>query len=1158
MRETNGYQNLIQKLDQFIRKYYTNQLIRGALLFTGLNLVLFLTFNVLESQFYFSSLTRKFLFYSGLVILLLTFIVWIGSPLIRIFRLGSVISHDDAARIVGAHFPEVKDKLLNILQLARQSDVESNDLVLHSIEQKTEEIRLVSFPKAVDLTKNKQYLKYALPPLLLLIVLLFSAPSLITDSSYRLLHNNKEFEREAPFTFQLVNEDLSIPQFEDIEIRLETDGDVQPQEAYITIDDFQYKMKKNKDGQFSYLLKNVGNDLDFFFSANGFSSASYGIHVLKKPSLNRMNISLEYPRYTGLEDKRVQNEGNLVLPVGTKVTWNFDTENMTLMDMKFSGEIKDTVLYSRNNVASFGQRIYQDLDYKLIFHSSDIAGADSVLYSIESIPDEYPKISMQNQQDSVDHKLNYIVGEASDDYGIRELTFNYAVLDADADPDMEARYTSEVLRGASGKATTFDKIVDVNEFGLEPGATLLYYFEVFDNDGINGSKSSRTATQKWTQRTVEEFEELEEQSKEQIKSNLERLVKEQKDLIQTSDELRNKLLQEKELNWQRKKEIEQLLENQKNIQQQLQETRDLHQQNMQNQEEYKEPDSKTNEEIQDLIEQSHNPKLEELMNKIQELMGKMEKDEALKELQEMSNQMEQSQMDLERLEKLYNKLQMESDIRDQVKKLQDLAEEQKKLAEENLQQEPEDTESDGREGEDGDAPDDRSSDEDQGGQEGENGEDSGKDENAGSDEKNEEGGSSTPEEKMKKQEEVQESFEKISEKLKELFEQNQNLDSPVKMDDPKTPSEEIKRDQKQSMEKMQSGSPQDAGQKQKDAGDKMQEMAESMQQDMAGGQQEQMQEDMRTLRQILDNLIRLSFDQEDLIEEIAPLSYATPQYAEKVRKQFDLKNNFTLVKDSLLSLANRNPQIQSTVTEKVSMIDNHLEKSLRLLEDQEKSQADNDQRRTMKNVNDLALMLTEALENMQMELSDAQSMCQNPNGQSDSGSQPMDKITEGQEKLTEEMKDIAEQRRNQEGGKMSEEFAKIAAEQAALRKELEAKQRKLMEQGKGSKELQQLIDLMDEMETDMVNRKMTHHMMLRQQEILTRLLEAEKAERQQELDEKRKAESARDIVRTLPPELEEYLNQRREEITPYQKLSPSLKPYYRRLVDEYYEELKNR
>src|SRR5690625_6985106 len=106
--------------------------------------------------------------------------------------------------------------------MARKSEAKSNDLILHSTEKKTEEIQFVPFPKAIDLSKNKKYLKYALPPLLLLVVLLFSAPSLITDSSYRLLHNNQEFEREAPFSFHLFIEDLSIPLFEYVDILLNT------------------------------------------------------------------------------------------------------------------------------------------------------------------------------------------------------------------------------------------------------------------------------------------------------------------------------------------------------------------------------------------------------------------------------------------------------------------------------------------------------------------------------------------------------------------------------------------------------------------------------------------------------------------------------------------------------------------------------------------------------------------------------------------------------------------------------------------------------------------------------------------------------------------------------------------------------------------------
>lgn len=1147
MNKSNSYNTLIQKLNTFTRKYYTSQWIKGSLLFIGLNLFLFILFNVAESQFYFSSVTRKVLFYSGLFVMASTFIYWVVRPMMRIFNLGQTITYDEAARIIGSHFPSVNDKLLNILQLARQSDEEDNDLLFHSIEQKTDDIKLVSFPKAIDLRKNQKYLKYALPPLLLLIVLLFSAPTLITDSSYRLFHNNLEFEREAPFTFQLNNTDLSLPQFEDIEIVMQTQGNVQPEDAYISIDNFSYKMIQGPDGQFSYTLKNVGQNTPFSFTANGFSSATYNINVLKKPSLARMNVRLDYPAYTQITDKSLNNEGDLVIPAGTQVTWTFDTENMSELYLNFGDLSSDTLLNTKNNIASYQQRIYRNTDYKLIFNSTDIPEADSLLYDIKTIPDEYPKISIQNQPDSQNLKIHYLIGEASDDYGIQKLTYNYAIVPEGADPNMKINFQRTILKDKSGKATTYDKIIDVSEYNLSPGASLWYYFEVFDNDGIQGSKSSKTPLQKWTQKTVEEFEELEEATEESIKSNLSDLLKEQKEIKKTAEELRNKLLQEKEVNWQRKKEIEKLIETQQSLQQKLDETQQMHEKNQQNREEFKESNPESNQEIQKMMEQAQNPKLQELMEKIQQLMDKMNKDEAIKQLEEMSNQMNQSEMDLERLEQLYNKLEMESDLMDQMEKLEKLAEMQNELAEENLDKTEESTEEDNATNEE----------EDDGGEDqNKEAEKELSDESNAQDEQDKNLDGPSKEEKMEKQKKINEEFDKISKELEDLFEKNQELKQPVDMQDPKTPSEEIKKDQKESIQNMETGSPQDAGQKQKDAGQKMQEMAESMKQQMEGGQQEQMKEDIQALRQVLENLVKLSFDQEDLIDEIAPLSYATPQYVDKVRRQFDLKNNFTLIRDSLLALANRNPKIEGTVTEKINLIDTHLEKSIHLLEEQEKSDAGNDQRRTMKNVNDLALMLTEALQNMQMEMSSANSMCQNPG--SNPGSVPMDKITEGQNKLTKEMKDMAEKRKKGEGGKMSKDFAQTAAEQAAMRKLLEAKQQELMEQGKGSKQLQQLIDMMNTMETDLVNKKLTNEMMQRQQEILTRLLEAEKAERQQEMDEQRKAEQAKEIPKSLPPELQKYLDQRREEITPYQKLSPSLKPYYKQLVEEYYDDLKTR
>lgn len=1176
---TTGYQMLIQKLNRFIQKYYANQLIRGSLLFVGLNLLLFLAFNVLESQFYFSSGVRKVLFYSGILVFLSTLILWVGLPLLRIFNLGKTISHDDAARIIGDHFPEVKDKLLNTLQLARQSDqFVDNDLLIHSIDQKTNDIKLVSFPSAIDLSQNRKYLKYALPPLLLLVVLLFSAPSLIRDSSYRLYHNNQHFEREAPFSFHLENTDLSLPQFEDIEIKMKTTGDVLPQDAFITVDNFQYKMRKDEQGVFSYTLNNVANDTRFHFTANGFASPAYDIHILKKPSLARMQIDLDFPSYTGMEDKTMLNEGDLIVPAGTRVSWIFDTENMSELELNFSDGQADTLLNAQNNLASYAQRIYRNTDYKLVFNSPDIPQADSVRYFIESIPDEYPKITFQSRQDSTNQKLHYIVGEVSDDYGVRNITYNYAIVAEGADPDQNIEFENEVLKAGSGKASTFDKIVDVDEYGLAPGASLWYYFEVWDNDGINGSKSSKTPIQRWTQKTREEFEELESLTEETIKTNLENILKEQQELIKMSEELRNKLLQDKDLTWQRKKEMEQLLNSQEQIQQKLEETQQLHDQNQQNKQEFKNSDPQNDEDIQKMMDQARNPELEQLMEKIRQLMDKMERDEAIRELDNMNRQMNQSEMDIKRLEQLYKKLEMESDLMDQLEKLNELAEEQKQLAEENLSNEENQASEENSDNESSEQQDSETGEEDQSETEGEkesSEEESSEDsENSSSDQaegdqedssegeqqQNEQqsGDQSSSEEAMEKQQKINEEFEKISQELQELYEKNKGLEQPVNMDDPKTPSEEIKQDQNQSMQQMQSGSPQEAGQKQKDAGEKMEQMAESMQQQMQSGQQQQMQEDIKALRQILENLVKLSFDQEDLVEDVADIAYATPQYVDKVREQFDLNNDFKLIQDSLLALANRNAQIEGTITEKVNLINGHMEKSLRLMEDQEKTEAANDQRRTMKNVNDLALILTESLQNMQMQMSPSNAMCQNPGNQS--GSVPMDKITEGQKKVTEEMKNMAKERQEGQGqnGQSSKDFAQIAAQQAAMRKMLQEKQQQLMEQGKGSKQLQELIDMMDQTETDLVNKKLTNEMMERQQEILTRLLEAEKAERQQEMDEQRRSEEAKNIAKTLPPDLQEYLNQRREEITPYQKLSPSLKPYYKRLVEEYYDELKNR
>ena len=133
----------------------------------------------------------------------------------------------------------------------------------------------------------------------------------------------------------------------------------------------------------------------------------------------------------------------------------------------------------------------------------------------------------------------------------------------------------------------------------------------------------------------------------------------------------------------------------------------------------------------------------------------------------------------------------------------------------------------------------------------------------------------------------------------------------------------------------------------------------------------------------------------------------------------------------------------------------------------------------------------------------------------------------------------------------------MAAKQAALRKALREKQQEMQQRGQGSPELQEAIEQMDKVETDLVNKKLTNETLRRQQDILTRLLEHDKAERERGLDEQRKAEVAREKERKMPPSLEEYLKKREAEIEMYKTVSPALKPYYKQLVEEYFKSVKS-
>ena len=1114
MVQSGNYHTLILKLDAFTRRYYLNRLIKGSLITIGSLLAVFLIYALLEHQFYFSTTTRKVLLFSfiGLTLASLGYLVfW---PLAQYYRLGKIISHEQAAMIIGNHFSHIQDKLLNILQLKHQADQANGntELLFAGIEQKTKEIEIVPFKAAIDLSKNRKYLRYALPPALVLLALLLASPSIIRDSTDRLIHTNKVYERKAPFHFVVNGDDLSVLQYEDFVLNVSTEGSMAPAEVFIEIDNYSYRLRKDNAETFSYHFKNVQNDTPFRIYAGPVSSAEMTLAVIKKPGILSFDIGVDYPSYTGRRDEELNNIGDLVVPEGTYLTWDIQAAHTDALDAQFEG-ISSRLEAERRSEDRFilKSRATRDGRYTLYLNNRLLTRPDSVQYSIRVVPDRYPGIRVESFTDSLEKTLVYFAGNADDDYGIRSLTFQYEHIDANGTLKETKKHGLDVPHPTQ---FSYTYAFDLLSIDLKPGEQIQYYFEVHDNDGIHGSKSSRTPVMQYRKPTAEEFDQKENENNADIQLNLEKSLKEAKKLQDDMKRLREKMMQEKKTEWQDKKEIEKLINRHQQLQSQMQEALEKFQENLQNQPEHSEPSEELLEKqkkVQELFNELMSDEMKELMKKMEELLNELEKEGAIEMMEQFEMNDQELEKELDRMLELFKQLEVEAGMEQQIEKLEKLAEEQEKLSEETGEEKKE------------------------------------------------------SEELEKEQEGLNEKFDDIQKEMDELQKKNEELERPKDMEGADEQMEKIDQDMQNSKEQLEQKQNKNASKSQKSAAQRMRDMASKMAEQMKAGEMEQMEEDMAMLRQLLENLITLSFDQEGLINDFSGTEVSTPRYVSLVQEQFKIKDDFRVVEDTLHALSKRVTQIESYVHEKVSDIKLNLRKSIEQLEERNKVVSSDHQQRTMTYLNDLALMLSEVMNQMQQQMANmmpGSQNCNKPGGVGSgkggkSGRVPMDKISQGQQELNGEMQKLADQLKKGDKGKMSKEFAQMAAKQAALRKALRDLSQEKKEQGKGMPELDGISEEMNKIEIDLVNKRLNNETLKRQQDITTRLLEAEKSERQRDMDEKRQAETAREQKRSMPPALEQYIKQREAEIEQYKSVSPDLKPYYKFLVEEYYQSLKN-
>ena len=407
-----AYQTLIDKLDEFIRKYYKNQLIKGGLYSFSAVLLFYISVTVLEYFAHFDTLVRTFLFYAFLTTASYILIRLVIIPLMKLNKLSSVISHEQAAEIIGKHFGTIQDKLLNVLQLKQLSQDHipgvtiNSQLIEAGINQKIKELKPIPFASAIDLSQNRKYLKYAIPPFLAIIMILFASPGIITDGTKRLVEHRTFFEKPAPFQFIIQNRALKTVQQEDFLLEIKVTGVEIPDDAYIEINENQFKLTKESKLLFEHLFKNVQQSTRFKLFADGFYSREYELVALPNPIVLNFDIELKYPKYTGKKDETLKNTGDLIIPAGTKVKWNFNTRNAKALKMRFNDSTQVLTPLS-SDLYTYSKKFLKSSAYSIKTANEYLTSKDSVVYAIQVIADLHPGIEVEERADSLSSKRIY-------------------------------------------------------------------------------------------------------------------------------------------------------------------------------------------------------------------------------------------------------------------------------------------------------------------------------------------------------------------------------------------------------------------------------------------------------------------------------------------------------------------------------------------------------------------------------------------------------------------------------------------------------------------------------------------------------------------------------------------------------------------------------
>ena len=1113
------------KIKQVISNY---RKIKSINIFTS-NLFLLLTLLLSFSIIFI--ITERFVFFSVdtririSVFFLLLIISFLALFLIKLFLQISGKSNDfkdpEIAREIGIQNPNISDKLINAFQLKhnQQTSSLSRKLSSRAIKILDEKISSISMDSYIQPFRSNIFKCLSF----LLIILLFINYNVdFANASIRMLTPTKVYEIPKPYEIISIDSNIQLLEGDSLNLSFKIEDDNSPDSINIMISEKSHLkeivVKKNNNGLYEHTLNNIFNDITYWAEYNSSSifepwdkieSSRKLVTVIKRPRINSIEFQVKPPKYSGLKETLFSaNNTDIPMLEGSSIAlkaiankdikeaWLKNNDNLTNLNV-YKNEITDEITIKESS--------------EIVLFCNDYNGINNInppLNKINVIKDSAPQIFVSNPDFEFsinDNKVIPIDIQILDDYGIGNSWIEYKIKKPIYLSQDSTVYKYE-LQNLNLKAQRIENEWNLAKHFLGPGDNVEFYIFVSDNNDITGPSISQAGPFIGKIPSLDDLFEDISNLENDMMEDVEEITLSIDDVYDLVDNLEKDLLKSEEISWEQEQKVAESAEKIDDILGEIEEISEMIQEIQQeadNNELFNQELLNKFNEFQELLDQIITDEMLETLKKLNGQMEQMSNEQMLSEIQNLKQDISMMEEQLDRFIELFQLAMAEQSLDELIKIVEEMLSSQIDISN-----------------------------------------------NLANDETN-------FNEILKKGNNQINSFKNVENKIKQTKNNIEKFSTKsAKSLDEIANSENVK-SIKENLQKAANEIAENMRTKSFSTSEKIINDLESLINDINDIKESFNSKMVDEMTVEFINLIKsieiISFDQELVSKKISEHPSYSPEIPILASKQNIVKNKIIKFIDQLINVSNKTLHIPPGVNGAIGAAQLSIQKSIGLMEQKNiKRDLRNQQEKAINAINETAYILLSSLSQMQ-------------NSMSASG---MENYLEQLSKMAESQQQINQgsQQCSNPGFMPGGQNQSIQGElMKRLQKQQEALSQQLQEMigempgGQNEGSLSKAAQDMEEVIKDFQRRKITRETIERQNKILSRMLDSQKSLKQKDYNDKRKSESAENIIYDAPLSLPDDKGERQTLLTKalQEALEQEYSDDYQIILKKYFKYLEN-